>query len=140
MQKMFGITEYSLLNTGPPGSLPKYDPVQVPPDDPRRNKAYIDLRGSIGSPELMLEALQPYVNASTTDNVLVVSLGDEIGVSDPNPNNTNAAAYANWCAAEGHTGNDIVHVVWNDERIAYSMINSIVVQANQVALECLILT
>eukprot|EP01052_Picozoa_sp_SAG31_P052839 SAG31_NODE_13242_length_883_cov_0.978316_2_plen_82_part_01 len=55
MQKMFGITEYGLLNTGPAGSLPEYDPVQVPPDDPRRDKAYIDLRGSIGSPELMLE-------------------------------------------------------------------------------------
>ena len=76
----------------------------MPPSDSRRNKAYIDLRGSIGSTELMREALQAYVNASTTDDVLVVSLGDEIGVSDPNPNNTNADAFAKWCTAEGHTG------------------------------------
>ena len=36
--------------------------------------------------------------------MLVVSLGDEIGVSDSNPNNTNAAAFTKWCEAEGHTG------------------------------------
>ena len=105
LQKQFGVTEYGLLGAGGErGSLPIYDPIQVPPGDSRREKAYIDLRGSIKDPETMLAALQPFVNASTTNDVLVVSLGDEIGVSDSNPNHTNAAAFAAWCTAEGHTG------------------------------------
>lgn len=67
-------------------------------------KGYVDVRGCITSEAAMLKCLEVYVNASTTDNILVVSLGDEIGVSDPNPNNTNAAMFAAWCTAEGHTG------------------------------------
>jgi hypothetical protein len=105
VQQMFGVTEYGLLGYGGgPKAPPVYDPVQVPLGDPRRNKAYIDLRTCINSVEHMKQCLQPFVNASTTADVLVVSLGDEIGVSDPNPNNTNAAAFTKWCAAEGHTG------------------------------------
>lgn len=68
------------------------------------DKAYIDVRGCIGSLDAMEKCLQVYVNASTQDEILIVSLGDEIGVSDSNPNHTSPAKFAEWCEEQGHTG------------------------------------
>ena len=61
MQDLYGITTYGT-------------------DLATTDKGYVDIRGCIGSLEAMEKCLEVYENASTTDNVLVVSLGDEIGV------------------------------------------------------------
>ena len=49
---------YGLLGPKVVGQLPGYDPVEVPPGDPRRNKGYIDLRGCIGSTDAMAKCLE----------------------------------------------------------------------------------
>jgi hypothetical protein len=95
MQDMFGITTYSMpacTDSLPAGTTCTND------------KMYIDIRGCIASPEAIEKCLQVYVNESTTDAILVVSLGDEISVVDPNPNNTLPDKFAAWCTAEGHAG------------------------------------
>jgi hypothetical protein len=95
MQKMFGITTYDMpvcTPTTPVGTACTTD------------KGYIDIRGCIGSPDAIEKCLEVYVNASTADGILVVSLGDEIGVYDPNPNNTLPDKFAAWCTAQGHAG------------------------------------
>lgn len=71
---------------------------------PVTTNGYIDVRSCITSVEHMQACLEVYTNASVAENVLVVSLGDEIGVSDPNPNHTTPAAFAAWCTAQGHAG------------------------------------
>ena len=75
--------------------------LQLPgtPADPDNQRAYIDLRGCIGSQEEMAACLNQISNATgVKEGVIVVSLGDEITISG---GNTSDAAFADWCKAEG---------------------------------------
>ena len=102
MSAMFGINPVG----GGVGTALGIDPTtgQWSPDGTPNQMGYVDRRGCIKSPEAMELCLQPFVNASTTEDILVVDLGDEITVADPNPNHTTPAKFAAWCSANGHAG------------------------------------
>jgi hypothetical protein len=74
---------------------------------PANKKAYIDIRGSLASPATIDKAISAVKAAGPSENIYVVSLGDEITVrgGDISP-----AAWSTWCtsrkasAAEGCGG------------------------------------
>lgn len=71
--------------------------------------AYVDLRSHIGSPTKLATALQGIKNASVEDNILVVSLGDEITVSG---GNTSDWSFQQWCTQQKLSPTDVGCSSW----------------------------
>ena len=63
-------------------------------------KAYIDIRGSLGSPADIAKAIDAVKAAGPVENIYVASLGDEITVAG---GDTSAAAWTAWCATRKAT-------------------------------------
>lgn len=70
---------------------------------------YLDLRGYVRprpGRETLEQKLQTYIDAGVGDQIRVIKLGDEIGLSRPTGNNTNAGFFA-WVKARGLAPRDL---------------------------------
>lgn len=65
--------------------------------DSANQKAYLDLRAFIKDPATLQAQIDVVRNVTDPDNLYVISLGDEIAVTAPDPTATSSANFTKYC-------------------------------------------